>query len=186
MAGLDDLKDVLKETLNNRGVLGQVKARIRAEIFAALDDTSMPPPKLSNENLVINELIREYLAYNNYSETLSVFVPETGQPAEAAEQLNRSFLAKELQIPENENSERVPLLYGILSKHQNPMPDGGNMKGSGSQNGSIMSFSNIANHKTGPRGAQSLNLEISENTTGVQNILASGHQPVPFEFTHKT
>ena len=47
------------------------------------------------------------------------------------------------------------------------------MKGSGSQNGSIMSFSNIANHKTGPRGAQSLNLEISENTTGVQNILAS-------------
>ena len=55
--------DVLKDTLENRGVLGQVKARIRAEIFAALDDNSLPPPKLSNENLIINELIREYLEY---------------------------------------------------------------------------------------------------------------------------
>jgi lisH domain-containing protein FOPNL len=29
---------VLKETLENRGVLGQIKARIRAEVFNALDD----------------------------------------------------------------------------------------------------------------------------------------------------
>ena len=80
MAGsdLEDLRDVLKDTLENRGVLGQVKARIRAEIFAALDDNSLPPPKLSNENLIINELIREYLEYNNYRQSLSVFLPELG------------------------------------------------------------------------------------------------------------
>ena len=82
---LEDLRDVLKDTLENRGVLGQVKARIRAEIFAALDDNSLPPPKLSNENLIINELIREYLEYNNYRQSLSVFLPETGQPQEAAQ-----------------------------------------------------------------------------------------------------
>lgn len=29
---------VLKETLETRGSLGQIKARIRAEIFSALDD----------------------------------------------------------------------------------------------------------------------------------------------------
>ena len=29
---------VLKETLENRGVLGQIRARVRAEVFAALDD----------------------------------------------------------------------------------------------------------------------------------------------------
>ena len=29
---------VLKETLESRGVLGQIKARIRAEVFNALDD----------------------------------------------------------------------------------------------------------------------------------------------------
>ena len=29
---------MLKETLENRGVLGQIRARIRAEVFSALDD----------------------------------------------------------------------------------------------------------------------------------------------------
>ena len=29
---------VLKETLENRGVLGQMKAQLRAEVFKALDD----------------------------------------------------------------------------------------------------------------------------------------------------
>ena len=33
MASLEDLKSVLKETLEQRGVLGDIKARIRAEIF---------------------------------------------------------------------------------------------------------------------------------------------------------
>jgi hypothetical protein len=32
----------LKETLEARGSLGQIKARIRAEIFAALDDEVIP------------------------------------------------------------------------------------------------------------------------------------------------
>lgn len=32
------LLSVLKETLENRGVLGQIRARVRAEVFSALDD----------------------------------------------------------------------------------------------------------------------------------------------------
>jgi lisH domain-containing protein FOPNL len=40
-------------------------------------------PVLSNTNLVLNELIREYLEFNNYKHTQSVFIPETGQPEEA-------------------------------------------------------------------------------------------------------
>ena len=43
---------------------------------------------MSHENLIINELIREYLDYNQYKHTLSVLLPETGQPAERIE---RSF-----------------------------------------------------------------------------------------------
>ena len=35
----------------------------------------MTKPPVSNENLVINELIREYLIFNGYRETLSVFLP---------------------------------------------------------------------------------------------------------------
>lgn len=32
------LLSVLKETLENRGALGQIRARVRAEVFSALDD----------------------------------------------------------------------------------------------------------------------------------------------------
>lgn len=63
---------VLKDTLEKRGALGQIKARMRAEVFNALDDQSVPRPALSHENLLINELIREYLDYNKYKYTASV------------------------------------------------------------------------------------------------------------------
>ena len=49
------------ETLETRGVLGQVKAKVRAEIFAALDDEKVDRPELPPENVLINEMIREYL-----------------------------------------------------------------------------------------------------------------------------
>ena len=63
---------VVKDTLENRGALIQIKARLRAEVFNALDDHSEARPALSNENLLINELIREYLVFNNYKYTASV------------------------------------------------------------------------------------------------------------------
>lgn len=69
---------VLKDTLEKRGALGEIKARIRAEIFNALDDQSEPRPPLSHENLLINELIREYLEYNKYKYTASVLIAGIG------------------------------------------------------------------------------------------------------------
>lgn len=54
--------------------MGQIKARIRAEVFNALDDHSEGKPALSNENMIINELIREYLEFNKYKYTASVLV----------------------------------------------------------------------------------------------------------------
>lgn len=75
-----------------------------------------PKPALSHENLVLNELIREYLEYNHYKHTLSVFTPETGQPAE---RINRTFLSHELGLHEDTNSRQVPLLYSVLARLQN-------------------------------------------------------------------
>lgn len=50
----------------------QLKAGIRAEVFGVLDNTGQPRPPLSHENLLINELIREYLEFNKYRYTASV------------------------------------------------------------------------------------------------------------------
>eukprot|EP00882_Tetradesmus_deserticola_P016669 GHRQ01017812.1.p1 GENE.GHRQ01017812.1~~GHRQ01017812.1.p1 ORF type:complete len:133 (+),score=24.25 GHRQ01017812.1:473-871(+) len=40
---------------------------------ACLQEDARPEP--CNENLIINELIREYLIFNGYRDTLSVFLP---------------------------------------------------------------------------------------------------------------
>eukprot|EP00899_Mesostigma_viride_P029132 jgi/Mesvir1/9403/Mv01507-RA.1 len=113
MATLVDLKDALRETLENKGVLRAVKAKIRAEIFNSLDDRQdRPRPELSNENLIINELIREYLVYNQYLDTLSVLIPESGQPE--VPPFQRAFLARELNILEDKNSKEIPLLYSLI------------------------------------------------------------------------
>ncbi|KAJ0404468.1 hypothetical protein P43SY_008788 [Pythium insidiosum] len=116
------LRLVLKDTLEARGSLGQIKARIRAEIFSALDDHTVPKPKLSNENLIINELIREYLEYNGYRHAHSVFLAESGQPVNPP--FHRDFLAKELHVREDQRSH-VPMLYGIVNSLQRSSADDG-------------------------------------------------------------
>lgn len=111
MATTEELKQVLKSTLENRGVMDELKAKIRAEIFNVLDDKSESKPVLCHENLLLNELIREYLEFNKYKYTSSVFLQETGQPQEA---LGRDFLAHELHITQDPTARSVPLLYGML------------------------------------------------------------------------
>ena len=108
---MEDLTTVIKENLEKRGVLNDVRARVRAEVFKALDDKAVQRPKLIGENMIINELIREYLLYNNYHHTLSVLVQETRQPEQP---LDRTFLSSELhmKIPDH---PKVPLLYGVVS-----------------------------------------------------------------------
>lgn len=117
-ATVEELKDVLRETLENRGALGNVRAQLRAEVSNALEDRSSATkrPELSDENLIINELIREYLVFNRYRSTLSVLLPESGQPETPP--FDRDFLAREMRVRENENSRKLPLLYTMVSNAQ--------------------------------------------------------------------
>ncbi|XP_075798228.1 centrosomal protein 20 isoform X1 [Microtus pennsylvanicus] len=121
MASVTELKAVLKDTLEKRGVLGHLKARIRAEVFSALDDDHEPRPSLSHENLLINELIREYLEFNKYKYTASVLIAESGQPVVP---LDRQFLIRELNAFEESKDNSIPLLYGVLAHFLRGPPDG--------------------------------------------------------------
>ena len=69
---------------------------------AVSQDESKPP--LSHENMLINELIREYLEYNHYKHTLSVLIPETGQPID---RMDRAYMAQELNMREDRTSRLV-------------------------------------------------------------------------------
>ena len=57
-------KTVLEDSLEKRGRLNQIRAKIRSEIFSSLEDNNDQIPKLPHENLLINEIIREYLEFN--------------------------------------------------------------------------------------------------------------------------
>uniref|UniRef100_A0A3Q3W5X2 Centrosomal protein 20 n=1 Tax=Mola mola TaxID=94237 RepID=A0A3Q3W5X2_MOLML len=124
MATIAELKSAVKETLESRGVLSQLKARIRAEVFSALEDQREPRPPLSHENLLLNELIREYLEFNKYRYAASVLTAESGQPEVP---LDRQFLADELKVTEDASSKSVPLLYGLVSHFVNSGDKGGRM-----------------------------------------------------------
>lgn len=65
---------VLNEALENKGVANELKSKLRAEVFSILEDNSNEKPIISQENLLINELIREYMDFNHYKYSKSVFL----------------------------------------------------------------------------------------------------------------
>ena len=109
MTTVEELKNALKETLEQKGVLNEIRAKMRQSIFEAIESDDKPQPKLSNENLIINALIKEYLDYNNYLHTASVFLAESGQI-----KLDRNFITSQLNIIETNQSQQVPLLYSLI------------------------------------------------------------------------
>ena len=116
MDSIDKLKSSLKESLINRGILNEIKAHMRQEIFNILDNDNdiNQRPKLTRENIIINELIKEYFIFNGYNFSSNVLQSEVGQS-----NFNRNNIIKELNIIENENNTNEPLLYTILSGLKN-------------------------------------------------------------------
>nr|XP_039250259.1 centrosomal protein 20-like [Styela clava] len=110
MATVDELKKLIQDTLEHRGVLNDLKAKIRSEVFNSLEDKTMKKPELSNENLIINELIREYFRFNKYNYAESVLVAESGHPSVP---LDREFLSQELNV--SAEAKQLPLLYSLVN-----------------------------------------------------------------------
>ena len=61
MSNVNELKNALKESLEDKGILGQVRAMMRSAIYEVIETDEKPKPKIPDENLLINELIIEYL-----------------------------------------------------------------------------------------------------------------------------
>ena len=124
MDSTEKLKSSLKESLINKGILNKIKAHMRQEIYNILDNDNdkdnanyfNQKPKLTKENIIINELIKEYFIFNGYTFSSNVLQSEVGQ---TNNNLNRDNIIKELNIIENWNNKNRPLLYTILSGLQN-------------------------------------------------------------------
>ena len=107
-----NINEAVVAAMKDTGKFGKVSAEIRAEVFHLLtkemEHTRSTP--VCRENLLINELIREYLMFNGLSQTLSVFVPEAGQPVDP---MNREFIAHSLSIIPK---QQTPLLNLLIRK----------------------------------------------------------------------
>ncbi|XP_078717193.1 centrosomal protein 20 isoform X2 [Lampetra fluviatilis] len=104
MATVEELRSAVRESLERRGVLAATRARLRAEVFTSLAEPETARPPLPHENLLLNELIHEYLSYNQYNYTAGVLVTEAGQPDI---RLERDFLARELHVLEEPSARSV-------------------------------------------------------------------------------
>ncbi|PFH36291.1 hypothetical protein BESB_044830 [Besnoitia besnoiti] len=89
---------MVREALQSRGLLSMLRSRLRAEIYHSMEEQKNAPEQLPPVNIVVNELIREYLLFNRYQNTLSVFLSETG--LDNAEPLARDILAEATNLVE--------------------------------------------------------------------------------------
>ena len=103
------LHDAVVAALKENGRYDRIKGEIRKEVFQLLtgDDAKRQTNEQERENFLINELIREYLQFNGYNNSLSVFMRETGQPDEP---MNREFLAQSLNVVPH---RLIPILYSM-------------------------------------------------------------------------
>ena len=54
--------------------MNEMRSKMRAELYHLLEDNIIEKPQVSQENLLLNELIREYMEFNSYRYSKSVFL----------------------------------------------------------------------------------------------------------------
>lgn len=121
MAAMDELKDALRDALDSSGALERHRAALRADVLSAVRarvggsaGAAGPPPAPPEANVLINELLREYLLWNGYREAASVLQPEASMPAAPA--LGRGFIASRLGLSNGEAADDLPLLYSLVAR----------------------------------------------------------------------
>ncbi|CAG9767137.1 unnamed protein product [Ceutorhynchus assimilis] len=110
------LLQAIKESLQKDGTLGRLKGEIRAAVMNVLNKNDRgDAPKIPEETRLINELIREYLAWNGYLYSEEVLTAESCQNGE---RLSRDVLTTKLGVLDDGKTAKIPLLYYIVSAFQ--------------------------------------------------------------------
>jgi len=116
----EQLTSALQETLERSGTLDNIRSQLRATILRCMTEclpnnatsaSPTPPPEVKPpiENVLINEMIIEYLSFNGYGQSLAVFAAETN-PGVAV--LGDAFIRNEVGLLRSTSS--LPMLYEIV------------------------------------------------------------------------
>lgn len=123
-----ELRDLVIQTLQNKGVIGKIKAELRASVFLALEEHEGVGEGLSMKNKELQDflntdkgwtiasLVREFLQFFHLDFTLAVFDPEISSTKEL---LPRQQLHEQLNLDESQVSA-IPLLAELVNAELSP------------------------------------------------------------------
>jgi len=123
---MEDMKNLVIQSLETRGVLGQIRAKLRSSVFKVVDEQDQRYNMgcgLKWENTLLYkvadtkmgtltaELIREYMEYLRMDYSLSVFIPECSI---SPERLKKEEILGKLGVKSQELFGELPTLYYIM------------------------------------------------------------------------
>ena len=109
----DDLLGSVKDVLDRKGVTSQIKARIRAEVYHALEDKTVSAPTKPKGVYLASEIMKDFLQNMKYSSTLSVFSEEVGVSEDGP--VDRDFILHELGLNGAETDRSIPLIMLLVN-----------------------------------------------------------------------
>ena len=130
---MEEMKELIIQSLETKGVLGQIRAHLRSAVFKVVDEQDQQfntgcGLKWENKTLykiletkigtLLAEIIREFMEYFRMDYSLSIFIPECGI---SPERLNRKEILGKLGIMSNPANDKftaglhLPLLYYIIN-----------------------------------------------------------------------
>ena len=105
---MDDLKNLVIQTLEDEGTLGALRAQLRSRVFKAIEQKAEPAAKQaagfqwqnpaaqkvheSEDSRLVAHMIKEYLDFYRMDYTLSVYTPEAAlqnEPAQSRDEMAR-------------------------------------------------------------------------------------------------
>lgn len=108
-ASIDELRTALRDSLEAQGVLGEMRAKLRGEIYRLIDASGdLKKPDMPPETAVVVGLVREFLEFSGYSQTLSVFDAETG----VKDVITKDMIAGDLKL--TPSPDGLPLIYNLV------------------------------------------------------------------------
>lgn len=122
---MEDLKELIIQTLDAAGVLDKIRAQLRLQVFKAvqndegkLQNENSKPVKIAQnpEGILAAALFRDFLECYKMKYSLNVLIPEFHLPQN---QDVRAFLAKELKFTPEAGEPYLSFMLGFLIKSPN-------------------------------------------------------------------
>ena len=109
----DGLRGALMESLDKRGASAAIRAKIRGEVFASLNNEAITPPSaIPSDVYLAGEIIKDFLVRLKCENTLSVLSEELGINRSAT--FDKESILKELGIAACSGQEDVPAILLLL------------------------------------------------------------------------